>query len=1273
MPVKLRAAVRGFIFLLAFSLPLFGVRKADTGSSENGSTTPVPNCPDPNATPNFAILDGSSSCSGLAVPLNNQVITLTDTANTFRVTITPAIWDNGFSSGNTIMNVNFTNLSSSKPLSLVSLVVGTVLNDSNYVLCQAGELENVNGTAYCNQGQLTLANGSTEVLQPTPITAANLTNTRWDFDGITAALGATSTMVSLVGNCIPATFVPDYQGDFSSVCDNNLSTPISFLAQATDGTTVYSAGTLQIPAAPAAANDTSSTATAIASNEFTDFIDTTATEPQEILTGSGAGGETVNQGDPSPTCALYQGRVFRSVWYTFTPPINSTVRVSTDGSSYDTIVSVYTGAPPNLTQIACNDDGNSQIQSSDLTFTSSATAGTLYYIMVSEAPPDVGTILQNNVTVPAAVPLSNNATLNFSLSVIEPTPFVDSVLPPTAWPGTVIPTITLAGAGFAPGALVNFNGVSLTPTSISPNKIILSNVAVPANSTTFPVKVINPYESPSVGISNALLFLVTGSASVGFTNAATALEGAVFAPVVADLNGDGKLDVVFASAPYEGPVILLGNGDGTFQAPQSYPATEDNNSVALADFNGDGKLDLVVTNSQNGILWLLLGNGDGTFQSATSDFIGDAPFFATAGDFNSDGKMDLAVLESDTQMVWILLGNGDGTFQSPVQYPAGGALQFAIPGDFNGDGILDLAVLNDGGSGGTNSVSILLGADKGTFQAPQPTPTGVSPVYEVAADFNGDGKLDLAVANQTDGSISVLLGNGNGTFNRTDYSVGGGDVFVNGVVTGDVNGDGKLDLLASTANGLLLLLGNGDGTFQTAIPFSEPNNPFEAVLGDFNNDGRLDAIAADDFGYDVFLQQTPLISFSTKTLPLGNQAVGTLGSPKSVTITNSGTAVLTLAIAGSGDFGQTNNCGGSLQPGSNCQVTISFSPTWLGTAYGAISVTDNAPGSPQLVELSGTGTLPFTVSPSTLAFGSVTVGGKSAAKTVTLTNNEATTTAFTFSASGNYSAVGSGTSPCGSSLASKKSCTISVTFEPTTKGAIDGDVSITDKTEIKVQSVMLSGTGTGGSTPPLTFSPATLTFAEQAFGTSSPSQTVTIKNSSTKSLTIDSIAASGNFNWVGGSTKPCAAATQLAAGASCTIKVKFTAFYVGTLTGSVTVTDNAAVSQQVLELSGSGVLPVTASPSHLTFSAQSVGTVSAPQTVTLSNNTNTTLENLAIEASADFSVTTNGCASTLPANSQCSFSVSFQPSQVGAVTGSLAVTDSAVTSPQVMNLSGTGQ
>jgi Abnormal spindle-like microcephaly-assoc'd, ASPM-SPD-2-Hydin len=137
--------------------------------------------------------------------------------------------------------------------------------------------------------------------------------------------------------------------------------------------------------------------------------------------------------------------------------------------------------------------------------------------------------------------------------------------------------------------------------------------------------------------------------------------------------------------------------------------------------------------------------------------------------------------------------------------------------------------------------------------------------------------------------------------------------------------------------------------------------------------------------------------------------------------------------------------------------------------------------------------------------------------------------------------------------------------------------------------------------------------------------------------------------------------------------VTFTPTYLGTIKGAITVSDNASVSQQILNVSGSGILPVTVAPASLTFAAQNVGTTSAPQTVTLTNNLSTTLSKIAISASGDFAIATNNCASTLAAGSQCTFTVTFTPSQTGSIKGAVTVIDSAISSPQVVNLAGTGQ
>ena len=330
-----------------------------------------------------------------------------------------------------------------------------------------------------------------------------------------------------------------------------------------------------------------------------------------------------------------------------------------------------------------------------------------------------------------------------------------------------------------------------------------------------------------------------------------------------DFNGDGKPDLVVLNGGSTTVGVLLGNGDGTFQAVVTYGSGGVYpQSVAVADVNGDGKPDLVVAggcgSSNCGNVGVLLGNGDGTFQAVVTYFSGALSAESVAvADVNRDGKPDLVVanycLNSNVcagGAVGVLLGNGDGTFQAAVNYDSGGSWATSVAvADVNGDGKPDVVVTNIGSPA---TVGVLLGNGDGTFHAAMTYGSGGSSPYFVAvADVNGDGKRDLVVSNcgcsnVLVGSVSVLLGNGDGTFHAAvTYGSGGVEAF--SVALGDFNGDGKPDVAVANevSNTVGVLLGNGDGTFQTAVTYGSGGvQAYSVAVGDFNGDGKPDVAVA---------------------------------------------------------------------------------------------------------------------------------------------------------------------------------------------------------------------------------------------------------------------------------------------------------------------------------------------------------------------------------------------------------------------------------------------
>ena len=266
----------------------------------------------------------------------------------------------------------------------------------------------------------------------------------------------------------------------------------------------------------------------------------------------------------------------------------------------------------------------------------------------------------------------------------------------------------------------------------------------------------------------------------------------------------------------------------------------------VGDFNGDGIPDFAVVNSSS--IAIFLGKGDGTFTRETSSpSVGSSTGSIAVGDFNSDGKQDLALINTSTNTITVLLGNGDGTFTPVSSSPATGIGPTAITAaDVNGDGIPDLAVTTYNYAGnnyaGVSTVTVLLGNGDGTFTVAAQSPSvAVEATAIVAADFNGDDKLDLAITAQQGETLTILLGNGDGTFtSRAGPTV---TSYAQALAVADLNGDGIPDLVAGCDNGGLVavLLGNGDGTFTAASAFSSTeNDPDYIAVADFNGDGIPD-------------------------------------------------------------------------------------------------------------------------------------------------------------------------------------------------------------------------------------------------------------------------------------------------------------------------------------------------------------------------------------------------------------------------------------------------
>lgn len=447
---------------------------------------------------------------------------------------------------------------------------------------------------------------------------------------------------------------------------------------------------------------------------------------------------------------------------------------------------------------------------------------------------------------------------------------------------------------------------------------------------------------------------------------------------------------------------------------------------------------------------------------------------------------------------------------------------------------------------------------------------------------------------------------------------------------------------------------SGAQSANLAVASNSPNSPTLAAL---TGTGTLPAA----------------ITLAPQTVNFGSVLVGTTTPATSITLTNNGgTAVTISSIVATSPFGDTHNCPispATLGAGLSCTINATATPTGSGVVNGTITVTDNAPGSPHVASLSVTGTAPTAnISPITVSFGNQTIGTASSASTVVLTNQgTGPLTIASATISGANSGDFSKTTTCSSTVSPGASCTFSIVFNPAGAGARSATLSIATNAPGSPSTAALSGTGIATS-PAVCLSPASVNFGNQSVGTSSGSRAVTVTNCGTASLVISGVTATGNFS----RTTTCA---TVAPNATCTINGIFSPTSAGTLTGSFSITSNAASSPNLIPLSGFGTVTGATLTPTAAFGHVVVGVTSTGITLTLVNTGNTSLGiNSPVLNGAtpgDFSFVSN-CSASLAANASCTYIVTFLPIATGARSAIFSQSFTGGGATVTSSLSGTG-
>lgn len=742
----------------------------------------------------------------------------------------------------------------------------------------------------------------------------------------------------------------------------------------------------------------------------------------------------------------------------------------------------------------------------------------------------------------------------------------------------------------------------------------------------------------------------------------TTQDGFLNAGVTGDFNKDGKLDMAVIDG--SGLQVFLGNGNGTFQPPVTYNQSRGTiTCLAVGDLNNDGVLD-IVTGSNVGDIGVFIGKGDGTFQPEVQYFTSLGGQLAVAvSDLNGDGKLDVV-----TNEVAVLFGNGDGTVQPPVFYDPGNIPSDIVVADVNGDGHPDIAASLDSSTNTIpDSAGILINNGDGTFKAPVVTPYPPSLPYAaspLAGDFNHDGKFDFAVLSLIGDSVGVYLGNGDGTFQPPVVTTGLRPSTT--MASADFNGDGNLDLVTGgQGQTVTVLLGNGDGTFRKAAHYSLPATPHKFATGDFNGDGKPD-IAAITYPSADAQEVSILINNGDGTFKTGgNFAVGE--DPYDIVagdFNKDGKLDLAVINVKSSNVSiLLGNGDGTFQNAVSYSVPlVPFNPT-LATAD-----MNNDGKLDLVVHVAGVDSMDFLVDSLAVLLGNGDGTFQTAIVSLYSGGNFAISD---FTGDGILDVAGTASSAQGGDLfINFGDGSGHFRFKEYSTGALyalasdlngDGasDLVLFVPTGGTVPQGYIVLLNNGGTFDTLTSSPNPSHFRQPVTFRATINASVP---GAPGGMPTGTVTFKDGANTLGMVTlkngKARLATSKLTVGTH-----SITAAYSGDSNFNPNV--SAPITQTVVSAM------VELSPAKLDFSRVKVGMTSPPQTSTLTNSGTADLNIKSIALTGDFAQT-NTCPATLAPAANCTITVTFTPTQNGTLTGDASFTDNAPGSPQKIKLKGIG-